>query len=440
MIRNDAGVHPNLSFDQAPPFGVPLRFLLTAPWFGVAAGLLLAWSGKSAVATRWSADALAVTHLLVAGYLLQAMSGALFQFVPVAAGGNVWRPRLVAAIVHPLFIVAAIVLAAGFLSFDGRLLRLAAGLFAPAVLILVSIVGMALLCTPARGATVMTLRLAVGGLAVTVALGVVLAEGLAGSHGWPLIAMTNVHAAWGLGGWALMLVLGVSYFVVPMFQLTPPYPASFARWASIALVGVLVVWTLQLSGAPPDWLPLVWLAGFAVAGAYAGLTLSLQQRRRRRVTDPTFLFFRGAMACLFVAFVSAGLMLLWPDLGQDPRAAWWLGVLVIAGGFVSLVNGMAYKIVPFLCWLHLQRLAGIGGIVPNMREMLTERAQKNQLRLHFVAVALLLAATFYPKAVVPGGVVFAVASAWLGWNLIGAARRYRVFKGRGFARVASQGS
>ncbi len=433
-------VQSNLSFDQAPPFSVPLRFLLTAPWFGVAAGLLLAWSGKSAVATRWSADALAVTHLLVAGYLLQAMSGALFQFVPVAAGGNVWRPRVVAAIVHPLFVVAAIMLAAGFLSFDGHLLRMAAVLFVPAALVLVSVVGTALLRTPARGATVMTLRLAVAGLAVTVALGAVLAEGLVGSHGWPLIAMTNVHAAWGLGGWALMLVLGVSYFVVPMFQLTPPYPVRFARWAPVALFGTLVVWMLQLSGSSPDWLPLVWLAGFAVAGTYAGMTLWLQQHRRRRVTDPTFLFFRGAMLCLFAAFMSAGLMLLRPDLGQDPRTAWWLGVLVIAGGFVSLINGMTYKIVPFLCWLHLQRLAGIGGTVPNMREILAERGQKNQLRLHFVAVALLLAATFYPEAVVPGGVAFAAASGGLGWNLVGAARRYRAFRSRDFAGVANQES
>ena len=81
-------MHPNLSFDQAPPVSVPFRFFLTAPWFGVAAGLLLAWSGDLAVASRWTGQALALTHLLVAGYLLQAMTGALFQFVPVAAGGG----------------------------------------------------------------------------------------------------------------------------------------------------------------------------------------------------------------------------------------------------------------------------------------------------------------------------------------------------------------
>lgn len=429
-------MHPDLSFDQAPPISVPLRFLLTAPWFGVAAGLLLAWSGDSAVASRWTPHALALVHLLVVGYLLQAMSGALLQFVPVAAGGNVWRPRWVAGILHPLLAVAACLLAIGLFRFDGALLRLAAALFAAAVAFQVIVVGTALWRTPARGPSIAALRMAVAGLAVTVALGAGLAEGLASGHGWPLVALTNVHAAWGLGGWALMLVLGVSYFVVPMFQLTPQYPAAFARRAPWAVVAFLAVWSLQLV-VLPEWLSQLWPAGLAIAAGYAAVTLWLQQRRRRRISDPTFLFFRGAMLCLLAAFASAVVMVLVPAVGDEARAAWWLGVLLLPGAFVSVINGMAYKIVPFLCWLHLQRLAGIGGTVPNMREMLGEPAQRGQLWLHFVAVGLLLLAAFVPEAAVPSGLTFAASSAWLGWNLAGAIRRYRGFRDRVSAGVAS---
>jgi uncharacterized membrane protein SirB2 len=248
--------------------------------------------------------------------------------------------------------------------------------------------------------------------------------------------MTNVHAAWGLGGWALMLVLGVSYFVVPMFQLTPQYPATFARWAPRVLVALLALWSLQLV-ARFDWLAEAWPAGLAVAAVYAALTLRLQMRRRRRIDDPTFIFFRGAMICLLAAFISSIAMLLVPVLGEEPRAAWWVGALVIAGGFVSVVNGMAYKIVPFLCWLHLQRLAGIGGVVPNMREMMSERAQIWQMRLHFLAVGLLLLATAIPQAMALAGLAFAASSAWLAWNLLVAASRYRMFRDRGCAVVAS---
>lgn len=429
-------MHPNLSFEQAPPIDVPLRFLLTAPWFGVAAGLLLAAGGELAVASRWTPQALAATHLLVAGFLLQAMSGALFQFVPVAAGGNVWRPRLLAAILHPAYALAALLLAAGFLTGEGRLLRAAAGLFLPAALLQVAFVGTALLRTPALGPTIAALRLAVAGLGVTVILGVTLAEGLAGSHAWPLFEITSVHAAWGLGGWVLMLVLGVSYFVVPMFQLTPQYPARLARWAPRLLAVALIVWSGQLVAVPRAGLAAALLSGVAVAAAYAAVTLQLQARRRRQVADPTFMLFRGAMVCL-LAVAALGAASMYMD---EPALAWWLGVLFIGGVAVSLVSGMAYKIVPFLAWLHLQRQAGIGGTVPNMREMLGEAPQRWQMRLHFTAVALLLVAPAWPPLANVGGAAFAASSAWLGLNLAATARRYRRFRSRGCAAGADPGS
>ena len=100
-------MHPNLSFEQAPPLSVPFRFFLTAPLFGIAAGVLLLLQGEGMLASRWIPATLAATHLMVVGFMLQAMCGALLQFVPVAAGGNIWRPQLVAGLVHPLLIAAA---------------------------------------------------------------------------------------------------------------------------------------------------------------------------------------------------------------------------------------------------------------------------------------------------------------------------------------------
>ena len=71
----------SLSFEQAPPISVPFRFFLTAPLFGVAAGLLLIWFGADALASRWNAPTLALTHLLTVGFMLEAMCGALLQIL-----------------------------------------------------------------------------------------------------------------------------------------------------------------------------------------------------------------------------------------------------------------------------------------------------------------------------------------------------------------------
>ncbi len=423
-------MHPNLSFEQAPPISVPYRFFLTAPLFGVVAGILLAWLGESAVASRWVGGALALTHLLAVGFMLQAMTGAVMQFVPVAAGGNVWRPDLVANIIHPALVIGASALVAAFLSQQGWLFRLAGSILLAAIGFFVVVAGTALLRTPARGATMLSMRIAIVGLAVTALLGVTLAEGLAGEAAWPLLELANVHAAWGLGGWALLLLAGVSYYVVPMFQLTPAYPVGLARWLAPTLLVILLLWSAQIGGDSPAWEQGVLLAGLAVAAGFAGVTLWLQQRRRRRVTDPTLLFFRGAMLCMIGLLLSAVVMALFPDLAEHPRAPYWLGVLALPGGFVSAINGMLYKIVPFLNWLHLQRLMGLGMLPPNMKEMIAERAMVAQMRVHFAAVILLLGGAIMPDLVRLAGVVFAASCAMLGWNLIQAARFYRDFRDR----------
>lgn len=438
-------MHPNLSFEQAPPVSVPFRFFLTAPLFGVLAGLLLAWQGQDAMVSRWSSGALALTHLLSVGFMLQAMCGALLQFVPVATGGNVWRPRLVANFVHPLILAGALALVTAFVTATPRLFQIAAPLFVAGLTLFIAAVGVAVLRTPARGMTIHVLRLALFGLAVTLALGLLLTSVLGWQArlpaAWSLPTLVSVHVAWGLGGWALLLVMGVSYLVVPMFQLTPAYPPRASRLLPLGVFIALVLWSLQLLiGVALPWpvLDVVAVLGLLLAAVFAGMTLWLQKRRRRRVTDTTFAFWRGAMLALLALFVSWLVLLTFPDLGGHPRAALWLGVLALPGVFVSVINGMLYKIVPFLIWLHLQNLGNLKTLPPNMKQMISDRAMRGQLRLHFGALALLLAAVLWPPMANVAGVAMAASFLWLEWNLIGALRLYVDFRRRTLASLRDQ--
>jgi hypothetical protein len=421
-------MHPNLSFEQAPPIGVPYRFFLTAPWFGVAAGLLLAVFGGEMLASRWTPGTLAATHLLVAGFMLQAMCGALMQFVPVAAGGNIWRPTWVAGAVHPLLIVAVSLLVVAFLSMHPPLFIAAAHVFLVTLAFFGAVVSFALWRTPARGATIMALRIALLGLLVTMGLGVTLATGLARGSDLPLLTLTDVHVGWGLGGWALMLLAGVSYFVVPMFQLTPAYPAWLARGLPVLLLLGLLAWSAQLAGLGENLRMGILLFGLAVGSAFAAGTLYLQSRRRRKVSDTTLLFFRTAMLCLLAIFLSALLFTVRPDFWNDPRTAVWIGLLALVGVFVTAIQGMLYKIMPFLNWLHLQRLCGLNMLPPTMNQMIPERAMRRQYYMHLLGLALLLLAVWQPVLARPAGLVFAIDCVWLGINLLQAVRVYRRFK------------
>ena len=426
-------MHPNLSFEQAPPISVPYRFFLTAPLFGASAGLLLAWLGAPALESRWTPGTLGLTHLLSVGFMLQAMCGALLQFVPVSTGANIWRPKLVAAVVHPSLALAALLLVLAFVLGRSSLFQVAGPMFAVFLGGYLTVVAVALLRTQAQGMSLHTLRLAIFGLLVTLILGTFLAIALGWQTGWPLLITADVHVAWGLGGWALLLLIGVSYLVVPMFQLTPPYPGKLMRVLPFGLLLLLCLWSLQLlasDGIAQSWRSAVALAGMLLAALYALATLWLQARRRRRLVDVTFLFWRGAMLSLLALAISWVVLETLPGFGEHPRAPLWLGVLALPGVFVSAINGMLYKIVPFLNWLHLQKLGGLTVLPPNIKQMIPERAMRGQLKLHFSALGLLLAAVLWPPLARMAGLLFAASCLWLEWNLIGAVRFYVGFRDR----------
>ena len=412
---------PQLGFDQAPPIAVPLRFFLTAPLFLAAAGLLLLWAGPQAAVSRWAPATLAFVHLLTAGFMLQVMLGALFQFLPVAVGARINGVGRLATVVHLATSLGAALLVAAFLVSSTPLGWLAAALLGGGLAAFVVVVGIALWPRPATSATATALKFALGGLAVTIALGVSLLLARVSGVGLPA-RVTDLHAGWGLIGWSGLLIAGVAYVVVPMFQITPAYPPRFVRVFAPAVAAILGVWTLAVA-ADVDGVALPAAAALAVlAAAFAGVTLRLQALSRRPRPDVTVHYWRAGLSMMLAACI--GVLAGVAGVEVPPLT---LGVLVLVGFFVSLISGMVYKIVPFLCWLHAQQRAqGAGVRAPHMGSFLGERAMRGQFWLQLVASLSLLAATLHQAVPLrPGGALLAGAGIWLAVNLLRAARRYR---------------
>lgn len=410
-----------LQLDQAPPLSVPLRFFLTAPLFGVLAALLLLWHGPTGLATRWTPTALAFTHLLTLGFLASAMFGALLQMLPVLAGVPVMRPQLVGGAVHGLLTPGALALVTGFLAPGSGAFPVALLLLGLGLALFIAVALERLWRAPVGDATVHTMRIALAGLAISVTLGIAL--GL-GARTGVRPSLTGVHLGWGLLGWVALLVGGVAWQVVPMFQLTPPYPA----WLRRAYAPVLFCTLLGLSAAllvAPGGLAEIFF-GAVAAGAlalFAGTTLVLQRQRRRRLPDVTLAFWRLAMANLLAA------ILLWfaaaAGMVHGERLAFLFGALFLLGFAASAVHGMLYKIVPFLLWLHLQR-KHIRDALPNMKEILPDRRTRPHLWLHALALAAALGASLQPDVFTyPAALLLLLSFGWLEWNLLAAVRLYR---------------
>lgn len=415
-----------LSYDQSPPLGAPLRFFLTAPFFGVLAGLLLLWSGPDALAARWTPAALALTHLITVGFMLQVMLGALMQILPVLVGANMANPMRVTTVVHAAITLGALLLAAAFLSFTPVLFKLAAIFCGIGVAFFVGSAAQALRGIASTNPTTQGLKLALLGLSVTVVMGLLLAVSLGWSLNLPLMLLADIHLGWGFVAWGAVLLAAVGYVVVPMFQLTPAYPDWFTRRFSFSVLAVLVLWTIaQLS----LWVVVSAMLGtvlVALMALFAGVTLRIQRRSKRARFDGTQYSWQFGMLSALAACAVWLAARIFPVF--DGWTGWpvMCGVLLLFGGFMSVIGGMLYKIVPFLVWLHLQNLGQGRVMAPNMKKIIAEREMNGQMVAHLASCALLLLAVLWPLwFVYPAGLALLVASGWLLRNLLSALSVHR---------------
>lgn len=411
-----------LRLQNTPPLSVPMRYFLTAPLFAVAAGAVVLCFPAPVFTNRWSPPVIMITHLLTLGFMSMIMFGALSQMIPVLGGRAIARARLVAAVTHTTLTLGAIGLVAA-LGIQIRLLPAAVALLGSGILVFVYAAGRALLRTPARNASVNAMRFALAALLVTLCLG--LALGLSRAGLAPLerhLALVDVHLLWGLVGWVAVLIIGVAYQVVPMFQITPEYPRPIRRALVSSLALALV---LASAGALNTRLAVLVpvsaaLVGLALA-VFAAATLHLQQHRRRKVPDVTLAYWRFAMGLLVLVLVLAAGRALRISALAGPQVPLLIAALAMVGVIQSVMIGMLYKIVPFLVWLHLQT-RGVRWMT--MKKVLSDAAAFRQFRMHVAAVVLLILSAAWRDLVYAAAFVYIAANLQLEWMLLQALRRY----------------
>jgi hypothetical protein len=402
-----------LSLDQSPALGAVLRYFLATPLFALLAGLLLAWQGEAAFLSRWSPATLALTHLYTLGVLGMSMAGALIQILPVVAGVTLARVDAMAPRVHALLGAGTLALATAFLVGQPWLFGVAVVLLVSALLWLAATLAIGLCQRVPDGAAAMvaTVRLALACLTVTIMLGALLGMAFAwpAALALPLMQLTDLHALWGLFGWGGLLLAGVAFQVLPMFQVTPQYDRRLERWLGpVAILALLLV--------SFDSARVLLSAAFAL---FAVATVRLLAQRTR-AADAMTRFWRLAMASLL------GAIALWGAPAELAGAGQGLapGVLLIAGFLFSTITGMLYKIVPFLLWHDRQLHGAAGQRVLQVKHIIPDDVAQRQYRLHVLALTLLLAACWYPGTLARvAGLASALSALSLGWNLLRACRR-----------------
>lgn len=414
-----------LNFDDIPQLDVPLRFYLTAPFFAVIASLMLIWQGDAIWLGRWLPASLAITHLVVIGMMAMIMIGSLFQIMPVLCGAPITIPPIPLLLMQVSLILGTLALSAGFFglptfSASFVLLGLSLGYFVISLL--------AVLLRKAGGQqTRVPIMLAGLALAVVVLAGLLLLAGyLWGYFPFAGKSLTNFHASTGIFGWVLLLIMAVSFQVIPMFHVTPEFP----RHWRIALPGLLVVGLASLAVASVFQLSLYYSTALisAVGVLYAVIGLHRLRQRKRKLPDTVVSYWQWAYSCLICGCVLMISMPLIPFQLQG-RAEVFIALIIGMGFVLGVIQGMLLKIVPFLITLHLQPIAMANPsammLLPDHYSLISRQQMKVQLRLYLLGMASVLVSLLYPPVTASIGLMMLLNWLWIGYNITSASMTYR---------------
>lgn len=381
---------PSVGTALAPPFRLPGEHLLAALGFYVAGGLGLTWMAPI-LARGGFADVrvAAVTHLFTLGWITTTIMGALYQLLPVALGGRVRWPRLGHATfaAHVIGVAAFVV---GLATARTGLVVGGAGLVVVGLLAFAVHLAVMLRGAARRGVTWGCVAAADAFLVVALMLGFLLAlnlrTGFLGPGRFTLVAL-HLHVA--AAGWVLLVIIGISRRLLPMFLLSHGVsegPGEAAAWLVGAGAGVLALahHVLPMAAMPVG-------GGLLAAGAAAFLVqgwLHFRGRRRPEL-DPGLRLVGGALVLLGAATV-LGVASMLTGAGSPRLDVAYVTALVV-GGLGLFVAGHHYKILPFLVWHHRFGPVAAERPVPMVSELFSARPALAAVGLQLAGAAGLVA-------------------------------------------------
>lgn len=368
---------PGSGGPEVPDPSLPLRYFATALVALLLAALGLPSQGALLADFYYQARILALTHLITLGWITMTMMGALIQLVPVALGGALYSPRL-ARIQFWLMLVGVAGMVGHF--WIGRF----AGMAASALLVLLAVVlflvnmGLTLRRVRQWDTVVWHIGAALVYLAGTAGLGSLMAldkvlDFLPGDF----LGILQAHAHLAALGWVTMMILGVSYKLLPMFTLAEIWSERLAR---------MTFWSLN-GGALGLFWSLLWgsrlTAAFAALAAaslalYGFQVVRTLRARRRPALDWGIRYALTAVGYLLLAALlgvglAAGVV---RDEAVAARLGFAYGFLGLAGWVSVMIMGMMYKVVPFLVWyVAYSDRVGLGR-VPGLADLYSVRAQR----------------------------------------------------------------
>lgn len=359
-------------------------------------GLLFFLTGAALLTI--GAQPLAALHAFAA-FIVLAIVAASNQLIPVLTGAPTASARTIIGVASPLALGFALLVAA----FLGAPTFAIAGilLFSGALAWTAWTIGR-LARAPLERATRIAVGLALVAFAAASTLGAAMAFALGGSSITGVLDLAPTHAILAIIAFASVVIVTISYRLVPMFALTRRGDRGWGRVPQWFLIVAGFAAAAVATNAP---LLRIALCIVFVAGAGAGfLHVQSVRARMRRHLDMSIRY--AGVAWGF----AAGSLLLAIGATWTPAAATPAVICAVLGWLNVSILGYAYKIAGFLCWQIAKERNSVAKLPP-LGTAVPERPAAIALALlSFGTIAIAYALGSTPQFAFVGVVVYSLGA------------------------------
>ncbi|SFV53702.1 hypothetical protein MNB_SV-6-54 [hydrothermal vent metagenome] len=407
-----------LSLDQAPPISVVFRLFFSASLFGVLSGVLILFYGIT-IFDPSSLGAVTLTHTLTLGVMASFMLGALFQMLPVIAGVVLTSPIKRSLLVQIPFVLGTLSLLLAFnlsypLLYSLATLLLSFSLFGAIGMMVIRLLKVSNHSASSKGMVVALLS-----FGITIALAIYLTSTLSDfASGEYYMEIKSLHYHFGLLGWITILIFSISFQVIEMFYVTPPYPTVVSSYLVPSMFGLLII-GMPLELIYPQISTYITILFSIFMISFALLTLYRLSQRKRPLADATMWFWRLGLGSLVASMSFVALHLLYPSSSYIST----LSIVSFVSFALSVVFAMFYKIVPFLTWFHLNAQGYYKA--PMMHEVIHPKTAKIHFWIHLSMLISLLLSLVDANFIYLAGIATMISFGWVAYQIAHAHLLYK---------------
>ncbi|MEE9430873.1 MAG: hypothetical protein V3V16_07540 [Melioribacteraceae bacterium] len=383
----------NLQTDNAPSIAVVKpHFIFGGVSFFVST-LLMVLADTRLLGPYFDGKIIAITHIAVLGWATMIIFGALYQLIPIVFETALFSETL-AKVNFWIFAISISLLSYSFwVDAFLTLLLYASIMLLISLLMFITNVLMTHKKSTKKNIQARFIITAIYWLLLTVILGTLIAFNFSYNFFNELhLHYLKIHAHAGLVGWFLLLIIGISSTLVPMFFISHNLKEKKIKYAyyliNLGLVGLMLDWFVYSANKLAYFNWLIISVGIILFLSYSW---DAYKQRLRKVLD-TGMNQTVISLLLLIAPIGIAILLLFEfNIEQNFlfRATTLYGFTIIFGFITSLILGQTYKTLPFIIWLEKYK-KHVGKMkTPMPKDLYSETLAKFQMYFYIAAIVIL---------------------------------------------------